>query len=675
MENPVRVLIVEHRYANRSIAEQLLTDHDLDFRWQCVASPRELCKLAADFDPNIVLCTDDLSMSSSHALLDALRLLCSQTPDILVSSVREENVSAACSTTALFLETIREPSAGMLSRPAAGAPASRFTLESAHLRQCFSSILESSSHPAVMSDSDGWITHANTSACRQLDESCERSLGTVLGTQLSQSLRSAHWLDVARESNDVNDEHAGSIAVTPSGTTPGQEAHGLAYFDSASGFPTLIHSQELIGALSAHSLVSRTAVPLVAVKLDSARIPGDERDPASGDGAAKWVNSQLQAEVDRYGSIVRVTQDDFLIVLPDLWCPADAAVTVQRVLDSIERTCDISGPFLQIVGGDAFDPVHTDSDDLAGLPRVSSDVLYDSTTVRRGRLHLLPGADVRQLTPKSVRLEMDLGDALQRHALSVQFQPQYDLKSGRGCGVEALARWVLCTGEIVAPSVFIPLAERAGLIHDLGAWVLKSACQTAYAWCGREAQRTTLSVNVSALQIDQDFCAVVERILKQSGFPARQLELEITESALIDHTQLTIERLKEWKQLGVQIAVDDFGTGYSSLSYLSRLPVDRLKLDQSIVHRMTMDAKSVAVVRSIISLAAELGIAVIAEGVETEQQVQMLTDLGCPQVQGYLLGRPMPAIQAQVVLRKTWGNRPKPTYLATQVAVGESHAH
>jgi EAL domain-containing protein (putative c-di-GMP-specific phosphodiesterase class I) len=257
----------------------------------------------------------------------------------------------------------------------------------------------------------------------------------------------------------------------------------------------------------------------------------------------------------------------------------------------------------------------------------------------------------------------------------VQYQPQYELKTGRGCGVEALARWVLSTGEIIAPSTFIPAAERAGLIHDLGAWVLKSACESAVSWSSRSMQPMTLSVNVSALQIDREFSGVIGRTLKHSGFPAKLLELEITESALVKNTDLTIEYLNEWRRLGVRISVDDFGTGYSSLNYLSRLPVDRLKLDQSLVRMMTLDSKSTAVVRSIVLLGAELGIDVIAEGVETELQFQMLTDLGCPGVQGYLLGRPMPAHQAQIALRKSWGNRPKATFHSLHAPSEGSHAH
>jgi EAL domain-containing protein (putative c-di-GMP-specific phosphodiesterase class I) len=273
--------------------------------------------------------------------------------------------------------------------------------------------------------------------------------------------------------------------------------------------------------------------------------------------------------------------------------------------------------------------------------------------------------------PNSQLIEADLADAIQRHALSVKFQPQFDLGSGTGFGVEALARWTLASGESIPPSVFIPIAERTGMIHALGAWVLEGACAAAYSSCARGAHPLVLSVNVSALQVNKDFYSVIRDCLNHTGFPAKQLEVEITESALIRDTELTIECLKQWKDLGIHIALDDFGTGYSSLSYLTRLPVDRLKVDQSLVQRMPADKKSAIVVRSILELAAELGIDVIAEGVETEQQLQMLIDLGCPRAQGYLLGRPMSAREAQVTLRKPWGNRPARVVHHKRIAVGE----
>jgi EAL domain-containing protein (putative c-di-GMP-specific phosphodiesterase class I) len=271
------------------------------------------------------------------------------------------------------------------------------------------------------------------------------------------------------------------------------------------------------------------------------------------------------------------------------------------------------------------------------------------------------------------RIERELAVALDLEALSVHYQPQYDVATGRGCGVEALARWVLSTGENVAPSAFIPAAEQSGMIHDLGSLILKKACETTRTWCSRGAEPLTLSVNVSALQIDAAFCRLLEHTLKRSGFPTRQLELEITESALIVNPARTIDYLNEWKKLGVRIAIDDFGTGYSSLNYLTRLPVDRLKIDRSLVQRLTFDFKSVSIVRLILALATELAFDVIAEGVETKQELRMLADLGCPKAQGYLLCRPVPARQAQIALAKTWGDLIKPS-LGEPLAGNESHA-
>jgi EAL domain-containing protein (putative c-di-GMP-specific phosphodiesterase class I) len=256
-------------------------------------------------------------------------------------------------------------------------------------------------------------------------------------------------------------------------------------------------------------------------------------------------------------------------------------------------------------------------------------------------------------------LELGLGDALQRCAIGVHYQPQFELQNGRGCGVEALARWTLCSGETIAPAVFIPIAEQAGMIHSLGEHILKSACETAAAWRGRDAESLTMSVNLSTLQINAHFFYVLSKVIDTSGFPAPRLELELDESAVLANTDLTASCLRKWKQLGVRVAVNHAGNNYSSLSYLSRLPIDRLKLDKSLTQSMTPAKTTVGIVHALISLGVELGVEVIAEGVETASQFKMLTELGCRQVQGYLLARPMPAVQAQIVLRKPWGSLPK----------------
>jgi EAL domain-containing protein (putative c-di-GMP-specific phosphodiesterase class I)/PAS domain-containing protein len=407
------------------------------------------------------------------------------------------------------------------------------------------------------------------------------------------------------------------------------DARRIAHFDLWSGRPTPLHMSQLLRGSRGRTADGATAMALVARRVDSARIPLAARFGARGDDGTAAAGRNSSRDLIRYGSILRLSRNRYLAALPPRCSSAEAVSTAQAVIDSI-----------------------ADAPQVVDRPRAPRPTAVQRTS----------------------NLELDLGDALRRQTLTLQYQPQYDLKTGGGCGVEALVRWVLASGENVAPSVFIPIAERAGLIRELGAWVLKSACETAKGWC-RASHSATLSVNVSALQIDEEFCALLGRILKQSGFPPGQLELEITESALVPYTDRTVECMKQWKQLGVRIAVDDFGTGYSNLNYLSRLPLDRLKLDQSLVHRMTADEKGAEVMRWILSLGAQLGIDVMAEGVETEQQLQMLTDLGCPQAQGYLFSRPMSGSQAPIVLRKTWGNRLRQPCRSIDATRGQAHVH
>ena len=271
-------------------------------------------------------------------------------------------------------------------------------------------------------------------------------------------------------------------------------------------------------------------------------------------------------------------------------------------------------------------------------------------------------------------LAANLSHAIEHDELSLYYQPQYDIRGGHSCGVEALARWFRADGESVSPAVFINLAERTGLITALGSWVLQEACATVATWHRFGQKPPILCVNISPAQICEEFSTLLSRTLERTGFPASQLELEITEGILIDDPEFALQCLAHWKQLGVRIAMDDFGTGYSSLSYLSRLPVDRLKVDKSLIHRMVSDRKTAAIVRAVISLGKDLGFIVLAEGVETEEQLAMLTDMGCQQVQGYLLAPPVCAIEARPLMARSRGARRLPKSAIARPALVRSLA-
>jgi EAL domain-containing protein (putative c-di-GMP-specific phosphodiesterase class I) len=286
---------------------------------------------------------------------------------------------------------------------------------------------------------------------------------------------------------------------------------------------------------------------------------------------------------------------------------------------------------------------------------------FDRTVLSRADLTSeLLDRPVAQDSPRSLRrllLASRLRRAIANRTLALHYQPQFDLVSGLASGMEVLARWFPLGGEAIEPSVFIPLAEETSQIEALGNWVIEAACEQAINCCSAGDAALTLCVNISPLQLNPQLVSAIRAILQRTGFPATRLELEITEGVLLSDCIATEHCLLEIKSMGIQIAIDDFGVGYSNLSYLSKFPIDRLKLDKSLIQQLRSDHKDMAILASIIDLCAALHIKVIAEGVESEYQFGTLERLGCDQVQGYLLGRPTQLGQAQLTMDKRWGER------------------
>jgi len=671
VRNPIKVLVVEDRRSDRFIARQLLGNFDLDFTWQHVACTSELRAVAQDFNPSLVFCADQLTVNSRSTALDMLRMLALRTAVIHVAEVddmdgaaqrelaKPESIPAGAPPlpSASANTSDSDSDSDSTSQPPAAGATQANSPPAAHWRKSLPSLLDTSGDLVAISDSSGWITYANAPASQLLGEPCKQSIGTAFGP--------AH-------------------EFAPSERGP----HRLALFD-ASGQPNPLHLSDLVNRIMTRTRDDRTALPIVALDLQGLRMINEISGRAMSDEVLNVVGSELKSRAVECGMIARVGDDDILVVLPDTSSPTDAAVNVRN--NRLEKSAGASSA---TVANAAPAPVAVPAPVVTAttpVATIAAPVVTATTPVATITAPVVTAttpvatitAPVAAPAPTSEEpapaaaprppVEAGLNDALRRHATSVHYQPQFELQSGRGCGVEALARWILSSGESMAPAVFIPIAERAGMIDILGARVLQSACNTAAAWRGSEAERLTVSVKVSALQINGKFFRTLVGILETSGLQASRLELELAETAILANAELAARCLKQWKERGVRIAVNHAGANYSSLSYLSRLPVDRLKLDKSLIHTMTPGSKGAAAVHALICLGAELGIDVIAEGVETEPQFQMLQELGCLQIQGYLLGRPMPAVQAQIALRKPWGNLPK-SVLRPQPAIRARYA-
>jgi polar amino acid transport system substrate-binding protein len=278
------------------------------------------------------------------------------------------------------------------------------------------------------------------------------------------------------------------------------------------------------------------------------------------------------------------------------------------------------------------------------IVRDADSAMYRAKELGRDRYEVFD-APLRARAVRRLELEHALRRAVDRDELRVFFQPEVDLTTGTVVGCEALVRWQRPEHGLMMPGEFIPLAEETGVIDDIGAWVLREACRTAVSWPSHDGEPTRVRVNLAPRQLARaDLVSYVELVLTETGLVPDALCLEITETALVDETGHARDVLERLAMLGVRIAVDDFGTGWSSLGYLKRLPVDELKIDRSFVDGLGSDAEDTAIVTAVVSMAQALGLAVVAEGVETETQRDELVRLGCRLAQGFLFGRPEPEL-------------------------------
>jgi diguanylate cyclase (GGDEF)-like protein len=420
------------------------------------------------------------------------------------------------------------------------------------------------------------------------------------------------------------------------------------------GLPTLRQMSTRLTCLIAEVRRRHRTLALVAINLDGFPLFRETYGQSLGDDMLKRAAAVVLGASCRDVFVAHDGPDGFMVALIGLKNSAETAVCVQQILDAISMPRNIGRETLRIYASAGIAVFPKDGEDTETLCRNAWGAMQESSAEWGGALRF-HSENAAVNARRRLRLEMDLRRAIDNKELTLYYQPQFEVSNGRASGVEALARWFRPDGVAVEPAVFIPLAERTRMIGALGSWVLEEACKTVSGWPTRGSGAVTLCVNVSPHQLDQSLVGAVERALEFSSFPAKHLELEITEGALVSNANAVIECLRQLKSLGIRIAIDDFGTGYSSLSYLSRLPVDRLKVDKSLIHNLSTRWKDVAILGSILGLGRELGLEVIAEGVETEQQFQVLKQLGCPQVQGYLLARPAPPEEAQDMLAGGWG--------------------
>jgi diguanylate cyclase (GGDEF)-like protein/PAS domain S-box-containing protein len=434
--------------------------------------------------------------------------------------------------------------------------------------------------------------------------------------------------------HDVSAARAMSVEMTHS-----------AQYDVVTNLPNRLLLSDRITQSIALARRQNRPIAVIFLDLDHFKYINDSLGRAIGDALLQSISKRLLTNVRASDTVSRQGGDEFLILLSEIAYPEDAARSARKLLHSLTAPHFIGGQDLRIDGSIGISVYPEDGEDAETLVKNAEMAMYHAKERGRNNFQFFkPDMNLRAVERQS--LEGSLRCALEREEFLLHYQPKVNLITGEITGVEALIRWQRPDRGLVPPCEFVPIAEDCGLIIQIGRWVLRETCRQAREWQESGLPFKRVSVNVSAAEFrDTDFIKGVRTVLSETGLEAQYLDLELTEGVLMEDVVSTAEVLRELKSMGVHLAIDDFGTGYSSLSYLHQFPIDVLKIDKSFVHRITGDPYDSAIVSSIIDLGKNLKHRVIAEGIETQEQLAFLQTQHCAEGQGYLFSRPLAAAQ------------------------------
>jgi diguanylate cyclase (GGDEF)-like protein/PAS domain S-box-containing protein len=421
--------------------------------------------------------------------------------------------------------------------------------------------------------------------------------------------------------------------------------------DFLTGLPNRMLLNDRIGQAIALAPRSKCKVAVLFLDLDGFKYINDSLGHPVGDKILQSIAKRLVGCVRGSDTVSRQGGDEFVVLLSELHSIEDAAISSRRILQAVAEALSIGHHDLHVTASIGISIYPDDGQDAEALIKNADTAMYQAKENGRASYQFFkPAMTVRAVERQSV--EESLRRAMTRQEFKLQYQPKIDLRTGAITGAEALLRWIHPTRGLVSPAKFIPVAEDCGLILPIGAWVLREACAQARRWLDEGLNLATMAVNVSAMEFqDENFLHGLFEILAETGLDPEYLELELTESVLMKQAESSASILQTLRDRGVKITIDDFGTGYSSLSYLRKFPVDALKIDQSFIRQISTGGDDTVIVSAVISMAHSLKLRVVAEGVETFEELEFLRAHQCDEAQGFYFSRPVPPRNLAALLR------------------------
>ncbi|MGH7846654.1 MAG: EAL domain-containing response regulator [Candidatus Binatia bacterium] len=686
MSGSLRLLLLEDVPTDAELVCHELRKAKIDFAWERVETKEAFLNGLKTFTPDAILADYNLPQFSAMDALRLLRKLELELPFILVTGSQSEEVAVECMREGAddyILKTSlkRLPSAllNTLRKKDIELEKDRAEAELHRREEQYRLITENTQDLICMLDPVGNFTYVSPSArsllgyeakdligssCFELIHPEDRQAAAATIEQiLANADRGAQEFRLCRVTGEWRIFESVGSRILDDGGKPQRAVfvsrditerkrdeetiRHLAYYDALTGLPNRTLFNDRLAQALAQAYRSRQMLGLMFLDLDRLKAVNDTLGHAMGDRLLQGVSERLKTCLRDGDTIARLGGDEFLLLLQGVTHLEDVAKVAQRLLEGLKPSFYCEGQELHTTASIGIALYPNDSKDAESLMKNADTAMYRAKELGRNNYQFY-SASMNESALQRLSLENNLRRALQRREFVLHYQPQMNLTTGQITGAEALIRWNHPELGMIPPARFIPIAEESGLILPVGEWVMATATAQNKAWQEAGLRPLRIAVNLSPLHFKhKDLAQTIAKILQQTALDARYLELEVTESVIMQTTDsdadAVVATMLKLKETGIHVSIDDFGTGYSSLSYLKRFPVDTVKIDQSFIRDITTNPDDAAIAKAIISIAHSLSLRVIAEGVETEQQLNFLSSERCDEIQGFFLSRAVPA--------------------------------